>query len=376
MKQKVSVIGIGRLGLSFALLLDSKGYDIVGCDVNEGYVDSLQAKTFSSKEPGVNELLVQAKMKFSTNPMEALNHSDLIFVFVQTPSNGGGEYNHKYVDQIVTKIHSTGVSNKTLVIGCTVMPYYSEAVQKKLDTLNINVIYNPEFIAQGSIIEGLKNADIVLIGGENIPQSLFDVYKNIMTKEPLFKVLSLVGAGIAKISINCFLTLKISFANLIGEIIINSWEKENMDDILDAIGSDSRIGKKYMSYGFPAGGVCLPRDQKALNCHAFKTGLSTRFINAIDTENERHSDFLTNYFESQNPDKNVPFIFSYLSYKEGVDILTGSYQLKLCIDLLRRGYKVDVPTDVKYMDTPEEFKDYCYTGMVTFGTNTEGYKIN
>jgi hypothetical protein len=72
----------------------------------------------------------------------------------------------------------------------------------------------------------------------------------------------------------------------------------------------------------------------------------------------------------------VPFIFSSLSYKKGVDILTHSYQLKLCIDLLRNGYKVDVPKSIKYADTPEEFKDYCYKDMVTFEEVTEGFKIN
>jgi UDP-glucose 6-dehydrogenase len=198
-----------------------------------------------------------------------------------------------------------------------------------------------------------------------------------MKKDPIFKILSHTGAEIAKISINCFLTLKIGFANMIGEIITNSWEEKNMEAIMDAIGSDSRIGKKYLSYGFPAGGVCLPRDQKALNNHAYKVGVPTKFTHAIDEENSRHSEFLTRYYRVRNPDKNIPFIFSYLSYKPGVDILTESFQLKVCIELLRAGYKVDVPVSVKDMDTPEEFKDYVYDDMVTFGENPEGgYKIN
>jgi len=376
MTKRISVIGIGRLGLSFALLLDSKGYDVMGCDVNEKYVASLHNKTFESKEPYINDMLKASKIMFTSNTLTTLNHADIIFVFVQTPSKEGGNYNHKYVDQVISKIQENNITNKILVIGCTVMPRYCESVQKRLSPQQIDVVYNPEFIAQGSIIDGLRNADIVLMGGDNVPPVMFGIYKSIMDKEPVFKTLSLTGAEITKISINCFLTLKIAFANLIGEIAINSWEEENLENIMDAIGSDSRIGKKCLSYGFPAGGVCLPRDQKALNYHAYAAGIDTKFTHAIDTENNRHADYLTRYYTKKNPDKSVPFIFSYLSYKKGVDILTHSYQLKLCLDLLREGYKVDVPVSVKDMDTPEEFQDFVYNDRVTFGEITEGYKIN
>lgn len=376
-KETVSVIGIGRLGLTFALLLDSKGYDVCGCDVNEKYIESLKEKTFSSKEPGVEELLEKSGIKFTTDAIEALNHSDLIFVFVPTPSKEGGAYNHKYVDQVVSKIKGSDTKNKTLVISCTVMPGYCKGVQQSLFDNQIEVLYNPEFIAQGSILSGLKNADIVLIGYQyTIPQSLFFLYEKIMNKEPVFKTLTLTGAEIAKISINCFLSMKIAFANLIGEIIINSNEGEKIEQILDAIGSDSRVGKKFLNYGFPAGGVCLPRDFAALNHHAYFVQVHTKLTHAIERENERHSAYLAEYYQRQNPDKNVPFVFSYLSYKPGVDILTSSYQLKLCIDLLRAGYKVCVPYGIKDADTPEEFKDYCYNDKVIFGANPNGYKIN
>lgn len=382
MKPKVSVIGIGRLGLSFGLLLNSKGYDVYGCDVNENYITSLRDKTFKSKEPQINELLQDSTMTFTTYTRNALNYSDLIFVFVQTPSKESGEYNHKYVEQVVNRIIDNGNRAKTLIIGCTVMPRYCESIQKKLHPLGINVIYNPEFIAQGSIIDGLKNADIVLMGADlwvstQGQRDLMQIYRDVMDKEPVFKLLSLTGAEITKISINCFLSMKIAFANIIGEIAINSWEEQNVNQILEAIGSDSRIGKKYLSYGFPAGGVCLPRDQRALNHHAYSTGLDTKFTHAIDAENERHLDYMAKYYIKKNPDINTPFVFSYLGYKEGVDILTGSYQLRLCLELLRWGYKVDVPVSVKEMDTPEEFKDFVYNEKVTFGENPEnGYKIN
>ena len=84
MKPKVSVIGVGRLGLSFALLLDSKGYDVGGCDVNEKFIELLRNKTFVSKEPGINELLQLSTMPFSSKTISSLNHGEIIFVFVPT----------------------------------------------------------------------------------------------------------------------------------------------------------------------------------------------------------------------------------------------------------------------------------------------------
>lgn len=376
MKEKVSVIGVGRLGLSFALLLDSKGYDVMGCDVNERYIESLKQKTFSSKEPEVNELLKNSRIEFTTNALNAFNYADIIFVFVPTPSNEDGGYNHKYVEQVVNKIEQRNIQNKTLVISCTVMPRYCESIQKRMDSRSITVTYNPEFIAQGDIIRGLKYADMVLIGGY-APTQLYDIYNDIMERKPNFKVLTLTGAEIAKISINCFVTLKIAYANLIGEIITSSYEQDSREFILEAIGSDSRIGNKCLKYGFPAGGVCLPRDQRALNKYAYYVGVCTKFMHSIDSENERHYEYLVRYYIKQNPDKEVPFVFSYLSYKRGVDILTDSYQLKVCIALLRAGYMVDVPTCVKELDVPEAFREACYDDKVTFGLNPpEGYKIN
>lgn len=375
MKPKVSVIGIGRLGLSFALLLDSKGYDVMGCDVNVSYVQMLKDKTLNSPEPHINEMLSASNMSFTTYAVNAFNHADIIFILVQTPSKQGGEYNHKHIDQIVDKLIDNKVKDKTLVISSTVMPQYCQKVQDKLEHLNISVVYNPEFIAQGSIVEGLKNADIVLMGG-GCNDGVSQIYIDIMDKVPNFKVLSLTGAEITKMAINCFLTLKIGFANMIGEIIISSWEEENIEQIMDAIGSDSRIGKKYLNYGFPAGGVCLPRDQKALNSYASYKWVHTDFLNDIDKENNRHLEWMVKYYKNKNQDKSVPFTFSYLGYKKGVDILTESYQLKLCIELLREGYLVAVPDHIKYStDTPEEFRDYVYKDKVIFG-ETEGYKIN
>jgi nucleotide sugar dehydrogenase len=341
MKQKVSVIGIGRLGLSFALLLDSKGYDVVGFDVDGGYVSSLRDKSFVSKENGVNELLQSSTISFTNYCRNALNHSDIFFVFVPTPSKDNGEYDHSYIEQVVDEIILYEAKNKTLVICCTVLPGYCETLQKKLTDLKVNVVYNPSLIAQGSICNDLKTADIVLIGGES-PVIIKDIYKNIMERTPVFKYLSLTGAEVAKIAINCFLSLKIAYANLLGSVCLQSGvSDEEMNRVLLAIGGDGRIGNKFLSYGYPASGICLPRDTRALNTYLDKIGVDKSLINGIHLANDYHMTYLKGRLIN-SADKNKPIRFYQLSYKPNVPIITESKHLELCVMLLKEGFRVEI----------------------------------
>ncbi len=376
MKEKVSVIGVGRLGLAFALLLDSNGYEVCGCDIDCDRIEELNQQTLKSDEPYINDLLNLSNIIFTTNHKVAFEYAPLVFIFVPTPSKEDGSYDHKHIEQIIGEFEQYARKYNppriTIVIGCTVMPKYCAALQERLADLKVNVVYNPEFIAQGSILNGLRYADIVLTGGK-VPMQLLEIYDKIMCIKPNFKHLSLTEAEIAKISINCFLTMKIAFANLIGEIAINSGETPSL--ILDAIGSDSRIGRKFLNYGFPAGGICLPRDQKALGVYAHTAGVGTTFTHDIDKQNFRHAGYLKDYWMKQNPDKSVPFKFSYLGYKEGVNILTESYQFKLCMELLKEGYKVVVPT-VKMADVPTAFIDYDVAGMVLLEETENAIRIN
>ncbi len=158
-------------------------------------------------------MLETSTITFTTNQKDAFNFSANIFIYVPTPSKETGEYDHQYIEQVITDFEKEKMSLKSVIIGCTVMPGYCSSLQKRLSLLRSHVMYSPEFIQQGNIISGLKNADIVLVGGK-IPTIVRDVYIDIMDKTPNFKYLTLTGAEIAKMSINCFLTMKIAFANM------------------------------------------------------------------------------------------------------------------------------------------------------------------
>ena len=231
------------------------------------------------------------------------------------------------------------IEGKSFVVGCTTNPGDCDEFQK---ALGIDVYYNPEFIAQGSIIKDLQNADMVLLGGKGKHTEVLEhLYYTIQLgyKDAKVHTMSAKAAELTKIAVNCFLTTKISYANMIGEVLALSKLDDEIDTVLNAIGSDSRVGTKYLNFGFGFGGPCFPRDNRAFAAHAKSVGVQHNIGFTTDAFNEEHADFLKEFFIHRNKD-HLPFAFRYLTYKPGIDILTESQQYRLCLDLLNEGYKV------------------------------------
>ena len=151
--------------------------------------------------------------------------------------------------------------------------------------------------------------------------------------------MSTKAAEITKIAVNCFLTTKISYANMLGQVLTLSGMEDEIDNVLKSIGSDDRIGKKYLKYGFGFGGPCFPRDNRAFASYASKVGIDHNIGSVTDAFNEDHASFLKEFYIHKNK-KKLPFLFKYLAYKPDTDILTESQQYRLCLDLLNEGYEV------------------------------------
>lgn len=383
--KEIGVIGIGKLGLSFALLLEESGYNVHGSDISQEYNDKINNKTLFSFEPRVNELLAKSEnLKSSCDNLSVIEKSEIIFTFVQTPSNDDGGYNHSNIEDIISDFitsHNNGVNltDKIFVIGCTTMPNYVDTVYDRLKEYGIHVCYNPEFIAQGEIIRGLELADMVLIGSSSnyATEKLKNIYKEIMKVKPNFNVMSNTAAEITKISINCFLTTKISFANMIGEVCLKSNIGDETNVVLNAIGDDTRIGNKYLKFGYGFGGPCLPRDNRALGKHMENIKLKVNIPYEVDEFNNKHNDFLYEELIKRNID-NLPFIFDSVSYKKGIDIITESQQLKLAKTLLENGYSViiiDLPQVIKLIEPIVNSK--YGDRLILSTTNTfEGFNVN
>lgn len=383
---KIGIIGAGRLGLTFALLCEKAGYEVIVSDKREDYVFNLNNNICITNEPLIQKMLFEVtNFSATTSNIEIIKNCDLIFTFVATPSTTDGSYDTSAVFEVANDFFESSkqdipVFNKKFIVGCTTNPGDVEQVQKRLSMFSIQVAYNPEFIAQGEIVKGLEESDIVLIGTEyqELANELISIYTKIQTTPVNAHVMSCKAAEITKIGINCFLTTKISYANMMGDILTKSNLSNEIDSVLKAIGGDTRVGNKYMKYGFGFGGPCLPRDNRALGHYAKELGMELNLPLTVDEFNKEHASFLKDFFIKQNPDKTVPFVMNYITYKRGTDILEESQQFKLCLDLLNEGYYLNVieidAVSKQLSDLSEE-----HNGRLKFykpGTTPEGFVIN
>ena len=362
---KIGVIGAGRLGICFALLCEQAGYDVLVSDVREDYVKNLRNKFISTNEPEVSKLLSTSPRLSATNSnSKVIRDCDIIYTLVATPSKRDGSYDVSAVWDVVQDIKKVKkVQGKAFVVGCTTNPGDCKEFQNELDKSGVDVFYNPEFIAQGTIINDLRTADMVLIGGKRNESydQLCEIYNRIQETSPKISIMSTTAAELVKLAVNCFLTTKISYANMVGQVMALSGMEEEIPTVLGAIGDDSRIGRKYLNFGFGFGGPCLPRDNRAFASHAKKLGLDYNLGDTTDNFNNEHATFIKDYFVYRNP-QNLPFYFDYVSYKKGTDILTESQQYRLCVDLLDDGYEVYINDNdaIMYMissDLSEEYPD-------------------
>ena len=383
---KIGVIGAGRLGLTFALLCEKSGYNVLVSDKREDYVQNLNQGVCVTNEPMIQKMLFEVyDFSATTDNIEIIRECDVIFTFVATPSTMDGNYDTSKVFEVANDFFTASqleipVYDKKFIIGCTTNPGDVEQIQDKLRMFNIQVAYNPEFIAQGEIVKGLEQSDIVLIGTEypELGNMLVKIYEKLQTTPVNAHIMSSKAAEVTKIGINCFLTTKISYANMMGDILMKAGLNAEIDTVLSAIGGDSRVGKKYMKYGFGFGGPCLPRDNRALGYYAKNLGMELNLPLTVDEFNKEHSTFLKDHYISLNPNKEIPFVMNYITYKRGTDILEESQQFKLCIDLLDEGYSVNV-IEIDEVSKNLQSLSESYNGRLKFykqGTKPEGYVIN
>lgn len=355
----ITVLGIGRLGLGLALLIEKAGYNVMGIDINKEYINQLNNKTFKSKEPEYENLLINSKnFRASLDLEEGLKHSDIIFIMVQTPNSGGNKfYDHSIVSNLLEKINEKKVENKHIIIGCTLMPKYIDEVGSFLlsHCKNTTLSYNPEFIAQGEIIKGFLNPDMILIGtnSHDLGEMLREIYSKIVKTQPKYCIISPLEAEITKISINGFITTKLSFANMISDVCDSIGA--NKDKVLYSIGSDSRIGNKYFRPGYSFGGPCFPRDTRALALFVDQNNINNELLLSTSKYNKLHSDFLTQKLLHENKEE---YVIENVCYKEDskIPIIEESAKLQIAKRLVEKGKKVTIQDEIQLIN--EVKKEY------------------
>ena len=364
---KIGLIGAGRLGICLALLIEQENYHVIASDMREDYIKDLQNKKINTTEPQVEEILEHSiNLEFTTDNRKVIRESDIIFTLVQTPSLEDGSYDVSAVWEVVEDIKKEmgGIANypKSFVVGCTTNPGDCDQFKDALPE-SVDVYYNPEFIAQGSIVDDLRHADMVLLGGKGQHSGALEMmYYQIQNgfKAANVNTMSAKAAELTKIAVNCYLTTKITYANQVGQVMIRDGMEDEVKIVLKAIGGDSRIGTKYLNYGFGFGGPCFPRDNRAFAAYASKAGVETPLGATTDKFNDEHTKFLYEYYVNKN-ERHLPYVFHYLTYKQGVDILTESRPHDLATSLLDSGYDVycldstvkdKVDSRIKFSDFP------------------------
>jgi UDPglucose 6-dehydrogenase len=351
--QSAAVFGLGKLGACIAATLAARGFEVVGIDI-----DAEKVRRLNEGQPPVEEPLLaetvqagRARLRASTDPREAVK-TDVSFFIPPSGSLPDGSFSNEFLlkamQSCARALAGAGKSGHLFVCSSTTTPGACDTVlvpmiekeTKWTCGRDFGFCYNPEFIALGNVVNGLLEPDLVLIG-ESDPESgaaLEALYKKYNRNRPQISHMSLVSAELAKISLNSYITMKISFTNQL-RMIAERFPKADIHSVLDAIGSDSRIGKKYLRAGLSYGGPCFPRDNRLVAYTARQAGISAPLAEASDKVNEDTKRDLLEKVKARVTRSDLVAVLG-LTYKPDTYITEESAGLYLAQHLKQQGYRV------------------------------------
>ena len=351
--ENISVFGLGKLGACIAATFAARGFNVLGVDIDPEKVRLLNAGLPPVDEPLLAETVTagRSRLRATLDVREAVA-TDVSFFIPPSPSLPDGSFSNEFLlkamQPLAQALRAAGKKGHLFVSSSTTTPGACDSVlipmiEKETGWKcgpDFGFCYNPEFIALGNVINGLLDPDMVLIG-ESAPEygtALEGAYKKYNRNQPQIARMSVVSAELTKISLNSYVTLKISFTNQL-RMIAEQFPGADIHMILDALGSDTRIGKKYLRAGLSFGGPCFPRDNRLLAYTARQVGLSAPLAEATDRVNELTKENLLERVESLVTKQDTVVVLG-LSYKPDTYIVEESAGLYLAQNLKRRGYKV------------------------------------
>lgn len=377
--KNISVIGLGKLGTPFAVTLASRNFSVIGVDVNRELVDSLNKGDIEIFEPYTKNLWSKNRLRIkgTTDYDEAILKTDITFIIVPTPSTKSDSFSNRYIKEVLKKI-GVKLKNKnsfhTIALVSTVVPTSSKRLfipileknSGKKCGVGFGFCYNPAFIALGNIVKNLLEPDFVLIGesDKKTGDILETFYNRFCINNPPITRMNLVNAEITKLSLNTFITAKISYANMIAglcEVI----PEADANEVLKTIGQDKRVGSLYLKAGVSYGGPCFPRDNKALIAVGKKFGVSLPIAQATDRINSKHSKNIFNRLKKLVTKEDKITILG-LSYKPDTDVIEKSQGTILTDLLINEGYNVTVYDPVSVDNTKR-----IYGSKIKYSQNLE-----
>ncbi|MGZ9898565.1 UDP-glucose dehydrogenase family protein [Shewanella gaetbuli] len=330
---KVTIYGIGYVGLVQAAVLADAGHEVCCVDIDNEKIENLKKGIIPIYEPGLTALVeknyAEGRLIFTTDPKYGVDFAELQFIAVGTPPDEDGSADLKYVLSVAETIATHMQSNKIIIDKSTVPVGTADKVREKVDSmlesrglkLTYSVVSNPEFLKEGAAIIDCKRPDRIVIGTDSIDaeEQMRELYAPFNRNHEKIIVMDIKSAELTKYAANCMLATKISFMNEIANIA----EKvgANIESVRQGIGSDSRIGFQFIYPGCGYGGSCFPKDVQALVRTAEQIGYESRILKAVEAVNydqkNKLFEYVTNEYGSDL--KGKVFAIWGLSFKPNTD---------------------------------------------------------
>lgn len=351
---KIAVIGTGYVGLVTGACFSEVSVNVICVDIDQKKIDNLNKGIIPIYEPGLEEIVlrnsIKNKLKFSTSLQESIKDVDVVFIAVGTPPDEDGSADLKYVLSVASDIGKY-IHKQIVVVNKSTVPVgtaekVKQAIQKELtlrgQAIEFYVASNPEFLKEGSAIDDFMKPDRIVIGTDNIDAEniMRKLYKPFLLNGHPIIFMDIPSAEMTKYAANAMLATKISFMNDVANLCEIMGADVNM--VRRGIGSDSRIGSKFIYPGVGYGGSCFPKDVKALIKTAKDNHYNMRILNAVEEVNDFQKTVLFNKVNTHfnNQLKGKTFAIWGLAFKPKTDDMREAPSLVIIENLLKAGANV------------------------------------
>ena len=373
---KIAIVGSGYVGLVTGACFSEVGINVVCVDIDENKIQNLKKGIIPIYEPGLEEMIsrnmAKERLTFSTSLSKTISNVDAVFISVGTPPDEDGSADLKHVIAVARECGKYMNDYKLIVTKSTVPVGTSKkvrnAIQEELDKREVNISFdvasNPEFLKEGAAIDDFMKPDRIVIGceskrGESLLQKLYKPFT--LNGHPIISM-DIVSAEMTKYAANAMLATKISFINDIANLceIVGA----NINNVRKGIGSDSRIGKKFIYPGIGYGGSCFPKDVQALIKTASENKYELQVLKAVESVNKAQKLVLFNKIKShfnENLRGKTIAIWG-LSFKPETDDMREAPSLQIIKELLAAGAEVKAYDPVALAEARHHFGDsiqYC-----------------
>jgi UDPglucose 6-dehydrogenase len=354
MKNNITIIGSGYVGLVTGACFAEMGNKVTCVDINVTKIENLKKGIIPIYEPGLQVLVKNNtknnNLQFSTNIKEVIHNTNVLFIAVGTPMNQDGSADLKQVLQVAKEIGQI-IEKPILVVDKSTVPVGTadkvrKVIQKELDkrnsSINFDVVSNPEFLKEGNAIADFMKPDRIIIGSENATsiETLKAIYAPFFRTHDRFIIMDIKSAELTKYAANAMLATKISFMNEIANIceIVDA----DVNKVRIGIGSDSRIGYNYIYPGAGFGGSCLPKDVNALEHTAKENGYTPSLLQAVNKVNDNQKLVIANKVIKRFGKnlKGKKFAIWGLSFKPGTDDMREAPAIYIIKALTKLGAKI------------------------------------